>query len=101
MFADIARACGLTGKLTDLEALYFQPCMIRLKIEEAKNGQYEDQNRVTRVLPVGAMATPEQIRQAQANQVKKMEALAEASKTPSAFKATDEELNDDLPSWAK
>jgi hypothetical protein len=92
MFKDIASACGISGQLTDLSVLCFRPCAIKVGIEEDKTGEYDDKNKVVRVLPVGAMATPEQMRQK-----RESELLREASKTPPAFKATGEDLNDEIP----
>jgi hypothetical protein len=72
--------------------LYFKPCIISVGIEKDKTGAYPDRNKVVRVYPAGLMASP-----AQAEQAKQAKALREASKTEPAFKATGEELNDDVP----
>jgi hypothetical protein len=67
MFKDVCACCGLTGPVDDLEALYFKPCVISVKVEKDRNGEYPDKNRIVRVYPVGAQATPEQVRQQQAD----------------------------------
>jgi hypothetical protein len=91
MFKDICSCCGLTGPVDDLEALYFKPCAISVKVEKDRNGEYPDKNRIVRVYPVGALATPEQVRQQQAD------ALREASTPKASFKATDEDMSDTIP----
>jgi Protein of unknown function (DUF669) len=91
MFKDICVACEVTGQVTDLEALYSKPCAIKVGIQVDKAGNYEDRNRVQRVLPAGAMATPAQVRQAQAG------ALREATATKPAFKAEEVPFSDEIP----
>jgi hypothetical protein len=51
MFKDVCFSCGLTGKITDLEALKFKPCSIKVGIEKSRDDQYPDKNRVVRVDP--------------------------------------------------
>jgi hypothetical protein len=91
MFKDICACCGVTGQVTDLETLYFKPCVISVRIEKDRNGEYPDKNKVVRVYPIGAQATPEQVRKQQAD------ALRTASTTQPAFKATDEDMSDSIP----
>jgi hypothetical protein len=92
MFKDIIACCGITGPVDDLEALYFKPCVISVRTEKDRGGGYPDKNRVVRVYPIGAQATPEQVRRQQAD------ALREASTVKPAFKATDEDdLSDPIP----
>jgi hypothetical protein len=49
MFADICKACGLTGKVTDLDALLYKPCRITVAVRVDKSGQYQDRNEVRKV----------------------------------------------------
>jgi hypothetical protein len=91
MFQDICVCCGITGALTDLEALYFKPCILSIRTEKDRNGVYPDRNKVVRVYPIGAQATPEQVRKQQAD------ALREASTPKPAFKATDDDPSDTIP----
>jgi hypothetical protein len=70
MFKDICSACGIVGKITDLETLQFKECAIKVRIEQGKDG-YDDKNRIARVIPIGAMATPAQLRQAETNKAAK------------------------------
>jgi Protein of unknown function (DUF669) len=99
-FKDICFACGLMGLLEDLNDLLFKPCAVRVAIEKDKTGSYPDKNKIGSVKPIAAMATPEQVRQQQEKDAKK-DLLKEASKTPPAFKASDEDMNDELPGWDK
>jgi hypothetical protein len=94
MFKDICSSCGLTGTIRDLETLLFKECAIKVGIESDKNGQYDDKNRITRVFPVGAMATPAQARAAQ---VAKAAKVASASEIQPSFKADDPNMNDKVP----
>jgi hypothetical protein len=92
MFKDICACCGLTGKLADLEQLFFKPCIITVKIARDKDGRYDDKNRVVRVHPIGALATPVQQRQADTKKL-----LAEASKVEPSFKADGKPFDDEIP----
>jgi Protein of unknown function (DUF669) len=49
-FKDIASACDIKDKITDLEVLKFKPCTIDVGIEKGE-GEYGDQNRVRYVKP--------------------------------------------------
>jgi hypothetical protein len=51
MFRDICFACGITGKVSDLEVLKFKKVSIRVGIEKDKSGVYSDKNKVARVEP--------------------------------------------------
>jgi hypothetical protein len=89
---DIAVACDATGELTDLEKLYFQPLGIKVTVRRDPTGQYDDRNEVKTVYPVGAMATPDQVRKKQ-----QVDALKEATKVKPVFEASTEDMNDEIP----
>jgi hypothetical protein len=92
MFKDVCACCGITEPVTDLEVLYFKPCAISVRIEKDSNGQYPDKNKVVRVDPVGVLASPQQV---QAKQ--QADALRVASKAEPSFKATGEDMDDQIP----
>jgi hypothetical protein len=48
-FKDIADACGVKDKITDLSVLLNRPCLIFVKIEADPTGDYPPKNRVGRV----------------------------------------------------
>jgi hypothetical protein len=89
---DIAVACNVTGELTDLEKLYFQPLGIKVAVRNDPTGQYDPRNEIRTVYPVGAMATPDQVRKKQ-----QADALKEATKVKPAFGASTEDMNDEIP----
>jgi hypothetical protein len=91
-FKDVCACCGITGQVADLEVLLFKPCVITVRTEKDRNGDYPDKNKVVRVDPVGVMASPEQLRQKQ-----HADAVREACKVEPAFESTDEKLNDPIP----
>jgi hypothetical protein len=89
-FRDVCAACGLTGMVTDLDPLCYKTCEVTVAIRKDREGQYEDKNEVTRVMPlVHWNGDPSQRRRS--------ELLKEASTTPKAFEATREEFNDEIP----
>ena len=51
---DIADACGVTEKITDLSVLHNKPCNVFVKIETDPFGEYPSKNRVGRVKKIGA-----------------------------------------------
>jgi len=55
---DIADACGVTEKITDLSVLHNKPCNVFVKIETNPSGEYPPKNRVGRVKKIGAQ-TPQ------------------------------------------
>jgi hypothetical protein len=48
-FKDIADACGVKDKISDLSVLCNKPCLIFVKIEADASGEYPPKNRVGRV----------------------------------------------------
>jgi hypothetical protein len=50
-FKDIAAACDIKERITDLEVLKYKPCTIDIGIEKDETGNYGDQNRVRYVKP--------------------------------------------------
>jgi Protein of unknown function (DUF669) len=50
-FRDICFACGITGKVTDLDTLKYKKCRIGVGVQKDRDGQYADKNRVGRVDP--------------------------------------------------
>jgi hypothetical protein len=50
---DIATACNVSEKITDLSVLLNKPCLISVKTEEDPNGDYPPKNRVARVKKIG------------------------------------------------
>jgi hypothetical protein len=56
-FKDLCTACGITAAFNDLTMLNNKPCLIFMRIEEDKNGDYPPKNRVTKVKPI-ATAKP-------------------------------------------
>jgi Protein of unknown function (DUF669) len=76
---------GLLEPLTDLSALLFKECVIKVKISRDKSGQgYPDRNEITRVSPGSAWEA-----------LKKL--VKTATSTPKAFDATRENMNDEVP----
>jgi Protein of unknown function (DUF669) len=57
-FKDVCAACGITGRVTDLEVLLYKSCTICIGIEHDKGGQYPDKNKISRVLPLVAGPRP-------------------------------------------
>jgi hypothetical protein len=93
MFKDIIVCCGITGPVDDLETLYFKPCVISVRSEKDRTGEYPDKNKIVRVYPIGALATPEQVRKQQ-----QADALREASTPKASFKASDDDdMSDSIP----
>jgi Protein of unknown function (DUF669) len=82
-FKDVCSSCGVTGQVTDLGVLLYKECLVTVVITTDPNGKYQDKNEVKNVLPVAKWdASP---------------ILKEASKTPKAFDATKEGMNDEVP----
>ena len=52
-FKDIATACGVSEQITDLSVLLNKPCLVSVKIEEDKTGEYPPKNRIGRVKKIG------------------------------------------------
>ena len=52
-FKDIAVACGVTEKITDLSVLLNKPCLVSVKIETDDTGEYPPKNRIARVKKIG------------------------------------------------
>jgi hypothetical protein len=89
-FADVLAALGIKEKVSDLSVLLNKPCLIGVRISKDKSGQYPDKNEIGRVMPMPASHNgPTR------NAVK--EALKEAQKVQPAFKAIDDDLDDDIP----
>ena len=84
-FKDVCSACGITEPVTDLDVLTYKPCTINVGIEQDKNGEYPDKNKVSRVMPVVA------------NWNGSRELLKNASTTPPSGKPAAAELNDQIP----
>jgi hypothetical protein len=87
MFKDVCFSCGLTGKITDLEVLKFKKCSIKVGIEKSKDDQYPDKNRIVRVDP---FVSPWNGNKSAAD------ALKEASTPTPAFKASNQDMNDEI-----
>jgi hypothetical protein len=87
-FKDVCSSCGVTGQVTDLGVLLYKPCRITVGIRADKDGQYPDKNTITNVLPVPKPFAAPNGGTAQ---------LKEASKTPPAFKASEELPDDSIP----
>jgi hypothetical protein len=85
---DICLACDLVGELQDLNDICLKPCAIKVAVEHDKTGQYPDSNKVLRVRPVGALATPEQTRQGQTTPV----FCAPAPASPAGNGSMDDEI---------
>jgi hypothetical protein len=91
MFQDICKACGVTGKVTDLDVLLYKPCRITVIVRVDKDGQYPDKNEIRNVLPLQETSPP-------AKNGNAARAVEEAStKQPKAFEPTREDLNDEIP----
>ena len=89
-FKDVCSACGITGQVSDLGTLLFKECLITVVITVDKDGKYADKNEIRNVLPVPKLyAAPPNGGTAQT--------LKEASKTPKAFDATKENMDDKIP----
>jgi Protein of unknown function (DUF669) len=91
-FKDICSSCGITGQVTDLGVLLFKECLLTVVITTDPNGKYQDKNEVKNVLPIVSWngAPPEKADGS-------AYVLKEASKTPKAFDATKENLDDKIP----
>ena len=53
---DIADACGVTGRITDLTVLHNKPCVVSVAIETDETGEYPPKNRIGRVKKIGDAA---------------------------------------------
>jgi Protein of unknown function (DUF669) len=53
---DVCVALGVNEHVKDVSVLLFKPARIRVGIEKDKTGQYEDKNRIKRVLPLDGAA---------------------------------------------
>jgi hypothetical protein len=53
-FKDLCVATGIDEQVTDVAVFKFNPCQIRVGIEQDKRGIYADKNRVSRVLQIDA-----------------------------------------------
>jgi hypothetical protein len=89
-FADVLAALGIKEKVKNLDVLLNKPCMIGVRINKDKNGQYDDKNEVGRIMAMPAShngPTREDVKTA----------LEEAQKAQPAFKAGKTPFNDDIP----
>jgi hypothetical protein len=84
-FRDMCFACGLSGKVTDLEPLKFKKCWIRVGIERDKDGVYPDKNRVTRIDPYSAVGNGGK------------PAATEAKPSPMPAPGAKDDLSDEIP----
>ena len=84
-FKDVCSSCSITSPVTDLDVLLYKPCVISVKIRKDKDGQYEDKNEVARVSP------------AVSRNGSRAQVLKQASSTPKAFVAANQELDDEIP----
>jgi Protein of unknown function (DUF669) len=55
---DLCAALGVTEHVEDVEIFLFKPARIKLGVEKDKTGQYDDKNRVKRILPLAASDQP-------------------------------------------
>jgi hypothetical protein len=55
-FKDVADACGVKDKITDLSVLCNKPCLVFVKIEQDAAGEYPPKNVVTRIRPIARPA---------------------------------------------
>jgi hypothetical protein len=53
-FKDLTVALGIDEHVEDVEVIRFKPALIRVGIERDKAGQYEDKNKVKRIMPLAA-----------------------------------------------
>jgi len=91
-FKDVCAACGMTGLVTDLDPLCYKTCVITVVIRKDKEGQYEDQNEVSKVSPlVSFNGDPGRLKKS------REELLKEASATPKAFEASKKDMDDEIP----
>jgi Protein of unknown function (DUF669) len=61
MLKDLCVATGVAEQVDDASVFLFKPVRIRLGIERDKQGVYEDENRISRILPLEAKSEePEQ-----------------------------------------
>jgi Protein of unknown function (DUF669) len=84
-FRDVCASCGITGAITDLDALNYKPCSITIVIRKDKDGRYEDRNEVSRVAPIVSWNGGNG------------QLLKDASTTPKAFDAIDKKFDDEIP----
>jgi hypothetical protein len=91
-FRDVCVACGLTGRVTELDPLCYKTCEITVVIRKDREGQYDDKNEVSKVSPlVSFNGDPGRLKKP------REELLKEASATPRAFEASKKEMNDEIP----
>jgi Protein of unknown function (DUF669) len=81
---NLCAGVGLTEPLTDLSALCFKPCVIKVRISRDKNGVYPDRNEISSVSGAGAW-----------DELKKL--IRAATSTPPAFDAKAEGMDDSIP----
>jgi Protein of unknown function (DUF669) len=55
---DLCGALGINEQVEDVEVFLFKPARIKLGIEKDKSGQFDDKNRVKRILPLAATDQP-------------------------------------------
>jgi hypothetical protein len=86
----VCAACGITGVVTDLDPLCYKTCVIAVVIRKDKEGQYDDQNEVSKVSPLvnGNPGRPKE---------PKEDLLKQASVTPRAFEASKKDMDDEIP----
>jgi hypothetical protein len=91
-FKDVCAACGMTGVVTDLDPLCYNPCVITVVIRKDKEGQYDDKNEVSKVSPIVSLnGDPGRLKEP------REELLKEASATPTAFEVSKKDMNDEIP----
>ena len=88
-FKDVCVACGITDPVTDLSVLCFKPCTISVAIRQDKEGKYDDKNEIMRVVPIVSW-------NGDPNRRSQSAPLREASATPKAFKATKDDMDDEI-----
>jgi hypothetical protein len=57
---DLCTALGVTEHVEDVEIFLYKSARIKLGIEKDKSGQYDDKNKVKRILPLAAPDQPSQ-----------------------------------------
>jgi hypothetical protein len=57
---DLTTALSITEQITNVEVLLYKPARIRIGFEKDKTGQFDDKNKVMRIMPLDAPAPTKQ-----------------------------------------
>ena len=85
---DLCAALGVTEHVEDVEVFLFKSARIKLGVERDKSGQYDDKNKVKRILPLAAPDQPSPPAPSLPSPAKVATKLAASAAKPTAKPAT-------------